>query len=203
MRIRLACRRSRVRSSGPATFFRGDWSWNHFYDHSLPTADSSRAVVSYWRKDVHLVPYWLTAYRKPAQEQCAVVRLTDHLDMTIVVDWDVKPQIKQININIILWNWGRLQRKSHFSDSSGWLFSPIGKLTNHTRSLFSNEAKFKRDFTLKKFLFSNWHFMICFCGVILTLLLVNLILVWAIHIYLIFTEKIIITWKLLCSSWNC
>ena len=36
-----------VRSSGLATFFRGEWSWNHFYGHSLPTTDSSRAVVSY------------------------------------------------------------------------------------------------------------------------------------------------------------
>ena len=27
----------------------------------------------------------------------SVVRLTDRLDMTIVVDWDVKPQIKQRN----------------------------------------------------------------------------------------------------------
>ena len=53
MHVRLACRRSRVRSSGPSTFFRGDCSWNHFYGHSLPTADTSRAVVSYWRKDVH------------------------------------------------------------------------------------------------------------------------------------------------------
>ena len=25
----------------------------HFYDHSLPHADSSIAVASYWRKDVH------------------------------------------------------------------------------------------------------------------------------------------------------
>ena len=40
--------RSRVQSLGSATFFRGDWSWNHFYGHSLPT----RAVVTYWRKDV-------------------------------------------------------------------------------------------------------------------------------------------------------
>ena len=34
-----------VRSSCLATFFRGDWSWNNFYDHSLPSADSRRAVV--------------------------------------------------------------------------------------------------------------------------------------------------------------
>ena len=35
--------------------FLGDWSWNPFYGYSLPTADSSRAVVSYWWKDVHWV----------------------------------------------------------------------------------------------------------------------------------------------------
>ena len=30
--------------------FHEDWSWNHFYGHSLPPADSRREVVSYWRK---------------------------------------------------------------------------------------------------------------------------------------------------------
>ena len=30
------------------------WKRNHFYDHSLPNADSSRAVVSYLRKYGHL-----------------------------------------------------------------------------------------------------------------------------------------------------
>ena len=45
MRIRLETRRSRVRPPPrSATFFRGDWSWNIFYDHSLPSADSRRAV---------------------------------------------------------------------------------------------------------------------------------------------------------------
>ena len=53
MRICLVCGRSRVRSSRPATFLRGDWSWNHFYIHSLPSADSRKAVVSYCRKNVH------------------------------------------------------------------------------------------------------------------------------------------------------
>ena len=33
--------------------FHGDWSWNIFYGHSLPSADSRRAVVSFWRKNVH------------------------------------------------------------------------------------------------------------------------------------------------------
>ena len=36
------------------TFFRGDWSWNIFYDHSLPSADSRRAVVvSFCWKNLH------------------------------------------------------------------------------------------------------------------------------------------------------
>ena len=47
--------RLQVWSSGPATFFHGDWSWNNFYGHSPPTADSRRAVVRYWWKDVHLL----------------------------------------------------------------------------------------------------------------------------------------------------
>ena len=36
-----------------ATLFRGDWSWNIFYCHSLPSADLRRAVVSFWQKNVH------------------------------------------------------------------------------------------------------------------------------------------------------
>ena len=35
--------------AGSATFFRGDWSWNIFYGHSLPSADSRRAVLSFLR----------------------------------------------------------------------------------------------------------------------------------------------------------
>ena len=81
MRVRLAYGRSPVRSLGPATF----------YGHSLPTADSSRAVVSYWRKDVHLV----LVNRLGSPSRNSVVGLNDYLDMTVVVDWDVKPQIKK------------------------------------------------------------------------------------------------------------
>ena len=87
LKMKRDCGRSRVRSSGPLTFFRWDWSWNHYYGHSFPSADSSRAVVNYWRKDVHLVLVSLP--------RNSVVRLTDRLDMTIVVEWDVKPQMKQ------------------------------------------------------------------------------------------------------------
>ena len=55
MDVRLVFMRSRIGSSGPATFFCGDASRNHFYGRSLPSTDSSRAVVSYWRKDVHII----------------------------------------------------------------------------------------------------------------------------------------------------
>ena len=52
--VRLEIRRSRVHTPPrSATFFRRDWSWNIFYGHSLPSADSRRAVVSFWRKNVH------------------------------------------------------------------------------------------------------------------------------------------------------
>ena len=52
--VRLETRRSWVQHPPrSATFFRGDWSWNIFYGHSLPSADSRRAVVSFWRKNVH------------------------------------------------------------------------------------------------------------------------------------------------------
>ena len=38
------------------TFFGGEWSWNNFYGHSLPSADSRRAVVSkIWWKNGHWV----------------------------------------------------------------------------------------------------------------------------------------------------
>ena len=39
--------------TGLATFFPGDWSWNIFFGHSLPFADSRRAVVIFWQKNVH------------------------------------------------------------------------------------------------------------------------------------------------------
>ena len=87
----MDCGRSQVRSSGVATFFRGDWSWNHFYGHSFPSADSSRAVVNYWQKNVHLV----LVNHLGSLPRNSELRLNDLLDMTIAVVCDVKPQIKQ------------------------------------------------------------------------------------------------------------
>ena len=37
----------------PAHSFVETWSWKHFYGHSPSSTDSRRAVVSYWRKNVH------------------------------------------------------------------------------------------------------------------------------------------------------
>ena len=49
--VRLETRRSWVQPPlRSVTFFRGDWSWNIFYRHSLPSAHSRRAVVSFWRR---------------------------------------------------------------------------------------------------------------------------------------------------------
>ena len=52
--VRLETRRSRVQPPPrSSTFFRRDWSWNIFYGHSFPSADSRRAAVRFWRKNVH------------------------------------------------------------------------------------------------------------------------------------------------------
>ena len=51
----------------------------------LLSVTSESICTEYW--------YWLTC---PG----SVVRLTNHLDMTIAVDWDIKPQTKQIKPDI-------------------------------------------------------------------------------------------------------
>ena len=45
--------------AGLATFFCGDWSWNIFFSHFLPSVDSRRAVVSFWWKNVHILAHLL------------------------------------------------------------------------------------------------------------------------------------------------
>ena len=56
--VRLEIRRSRVQPPPrSATFFHGDWSWNIFYGHSLPSIDSRRAG-QFLAKEC--AQYWLT-----------------------------------------------------------------------------------------------------------------------------------------------
>ena len=67
--------------------FSWDWSWNVFYGHSPSSTDySTRAVVSYKRKNVHEV--LLNLLVKLSQEKSVVMCL----DMAIAVDFDIKPQ---------------------------------------------------------------------------------------------------------------
>ena len=44
---------NRKHKRGRQHSFNGDWSWNIFYTHSLPSTDSRTPVVSFWRKNVH------------------------------------------------------------------------------------------------------------------------------------------------------
>ena len=67
-------------------------SWNDFYGNSLPTADSSRAVASYWWKYGHLV---LLVNRLGSLSRNSVDWLAWH-DFNSV-DWAVKPSNKQTN----------------------------------------------------------------------------------------------------------
>ena len=75
--------RPRVRSPpSRATFFGGVWLRNIFYGHSLPSADSRKDFVSFWRKNVH---------------KYLLIRLEDYLARQdlLCVNWVVKLQINQ------------------------------------------------------------------------------------------------------------
>ena len=63
----------------------------------LPSTDSRRIVFSCKPKYVHEV--LVNILVKLAQEKC-VVKCTDRPYMTIAVDWDVKPQMKQTLLSI-------------------------------------------------------------------------------------------------------
>ena len=52
-RVCLACKRPRVGSPWPAHSFVETRSWNNFCGHSPTSTYSRRAVVSFWRKNVH------------------------------------------------------------------------------------------------------------------------------------------------------
>ena len=90
--MRLSAWQLQVQSSGPATFVRGDWSRNNFY--SLPTADSKGQL-----SDTGKRMSWLLVNCLGSLPRNSVVRLIDHLDMTVVVDWDIKPKITLTNIS--------------------------------------------------------------------------------------------------------
>ena len=87
-----------VCGSGPATFFRWDWPWNFFYDHSLPSPDSRREGVIYLQKYVHRVLVnHLIGLGLPRK---SVVRLTDRSNMTLAVDCGLKATTQQQHYNV-------------------------------------------------------------------------------------------------------
>ena len=80
------CRsRGRKFDPGQVPYFRGSWSWNNFYGHFPPFLSFMKGWCQLQAKVCALV--------KLAQEK-SVVRWTDHPDMTIAIDWDVKYQTK-------------------------------------------------------------------------------------------------------------
>ena len=64
-------------------YFPGDWSWNNFYGHSPPFADSRRVVASCKGKYVHEV---LANCLVELAEEKSVARWTDRPDTTIAVE---------------------------------------------------------------------------------------------------------------------
>ena len=60
--------------------------------------------------------YWLIAKAKLVQEKC-VVMLTGRLNMTITVDWDIKPQTKQTISWTIFRDWNFLELNWNFFGS--------------------------------------------------------------------------------------
>ena len=76
------------------TLFRGDWSGKSFYGHSPSTVYLYRTVVSNWLKELHLV---VVKRLGLSLSRISVIRLTDLIGMTIVVERDVKQQNKLTN----------------------------------------------------------------------------------------------------------
>ena len=77
--VRLVFRRSRVRSSGPGPSFIEIWSQNNFYSHFLPTADLSRAVVSYWQTYMYGHLVLVNCLGSLPRNRNSVDRLTDYV----------------------------------------------------------------------------------------------------------------------------
>ena len=77
-------------SPSPPTIL--SWRLINFYVHSPPSADSGRAVVSYWRKYVH------NCFGGTSLTRNSVSRLKDRLDMTLIVLTELK-NLEQSKIN--------------------------------------------------------------------------------------------------------
>ena len=78
----------------PHTFIEIDHDF-FFYHHFPPSADLSRLLSV--TSETKYTEYWLKPLSLSLSREC-VARLTDRLDMTIAVDWDVKPNAKS-NLN--------------------------------------------------------------------------------------------------------
>ena len=68
------------------------WSWKYFSSHSSSFPDSRRAVCQLMAKECALSTGNLPLGSLPRN---SVVRITDHRDMTLAVDWDVEHQLDQ------------------------------------------------------------------------------------------------------------
>ena len=81
-----------------ATFFRGDWSWNIFYGHSLPSADSRRAVAVSGERMCTILVNHLEDLLCPVNVWLGKLIA---LDMTPMGWLGRKPQHKQTNTELI------------------------------------------------------------------------------------------------------
>ena len=70
---------------GPATFFSGDWSWNIFYGHSLPSADSRRAVVSFLRLIMKYCLRSFSPFRWFKKGSCQFLEIDHEILSTVIL----------------------------------------------------------------------------------------------------------------------
>ena len=60
-------------NSSPEAYIVEDWSLNNFFSHTLPTADSYKAVVSYCQKYMsQLMRLWYLTLRLPVKAQASL-----------------------------------------------------------------------------------------------------------------------------------
>ena len=111
-RAQMVIRRLRIQSQpSPATFFHGDWSWNIFYGHSLPSP------VSVWHKNEH--KYWcshrgLRLSRKKCVLGCTLIALS----VTLIgsLGRKISTQTKSPNTPLIYGKYGYKANMTHDDD---------------------------------------------------------------------------------------